>query len=91
MWFLTLSNLILPQDKPHFYEFDASEARFWPILRFGELWFGLIVKYKSLKEVLELFGAVNVRESLVVKELFDFKQEEHVVVSFSSEYPIVHR
>ena len=53
--------------------------------------FGLIVKYKSLKEVLELFGAVNVRESLVVKELFDFKQEEHVVVSFSSEYPIVHK
>ena len=51
---------------------------------------GLIVKYKSLKEVLELFGAVNARESLVVKELFDFKQEEHVVVSFSSEYPIVH-
>ena len=50
----------------------------------------MIVKYKSLKEVLELFGAVNVRESLVVKELLDFKQEEHVVVSFSSEYPIVH-
>ena len=50
----------------------------------------MIVKYKSLKEVLELFGAVNARESLVVKELFDFKQEEHVVVSFSSEYPIVH-
>ena len=25
----------MPQDEPHFYEFDASEARFWSNLRFG--------------------------------------------------------
>ena len=52
---------------------------------------GLVVKYKPWKEVLELVGAVNARESLIVNELFGFKKEEDVVVSFSSECPIVHR
>ena len=51
---------------------------------------GLVVKYKPWKEVLELFGAVNARESLVVNELFGLKQEEDVVVLFSSECPTVH-
>ena len=80
----------MPQDKPYFTSLMLQKPDFGQILALEGTDIGLVVKYKPWKEVLELFGAVNARESLVVNELFGFKKEEDVVVSFSSECPIVH-
>ena len=80
----------MPQDKPYFTSLMLQKPDFGQILALEGTDIGLVVKYKPWKEVLELLGAVNARESLVVNELFGFKKEEDVVVSFSIECPIVH-